>query len=209
MNAGADANRKPLAALILSGGESRRMGSPKALVPYRGRTFVEHLIEVTRHPRVGSTRIVVGAHAAEIRTHLTAHAGEIVVNEDWQRGQLSSIQAGIRALPPDATGGTILCPVDHPIVSASLVARLIEQFDESGKSIGVPTHQGRRGHPVIFRASLYSELLAASADVGARQVVWAHDDDVCEVATEEEGVVLNINDPATLERALRPQPNPD
>lgn len=202
MHDGADARHKPLAAVILSGGESRRMGAPKALLPYRGRTFVEHLIEITRHPRVGATRIVVGAHADEIRERLNAPASEIVVNEDWEKGQLSSIQAGVRGLPEGETEGMILCPVDHPIVSAALVARLIEEFDASTKAIVLPTYRGRRGHPLIFRASLYSELLAASAEIGARQVVWAHADDLCEVPTDDEGVVLNINDPATLERAL-------
>jgi molybdenum cofactor cytidylyltransferase len=203
MHGGADARRKPLAAVILSGGESRRMGKPKALVPYRGTTFVEHLIEVTRHARVGVTRIVVGAHADEIRERLGAHAPEIVVNTEWEKGQLSSIQAGVRRLPDGATDGIILCPVDHPIVSAELVARLIEEFDASQKAIVLPVYRGRRGHPVIFRASLYAELLAASAEIGARQVVWAHAEGVWEVATEQEGVVLNINDPATLARALR------
>jgi molybdenum cofactor cytidylyltransferase len=202
MPAGVDAKRKPLAAVILSGGESRRMGAPKALIPYRGKTFVEHLIEVTRHPRVGLTRIVVGAHAGEIRERVAAHSGEIVVNADWANGQLSSIQAGVRSLPDGATDGMILCPVDHPVVSAELVARLIEEFDASGKSIALPIYHGRRGHPLIFRASLYQELLAASAEVGARQVVWARENDTCHVPTEEEGVVLNINDPVTLERAL-------
>jgi molybdenum cofactor cytidylyltransferase len=179
------------------------MGAPKALVPYRGKTFVEHLIEVTRHPRVGLTRIVVGAHADEIRERLAAHTREIVVNADWAKGQLSSIQAGVHSLPQGTTDGMILCPVDHPIVSAELVARLIQEFDASGKSIALPTYHGRRGHPLIFRAKLYEELLAASAEVGARQVVWAHENDTCHVPTEEEGVVLNINDPAALERALR------
>jgi molybdenum cofactor cytidylyltransferase len=193
---------KPLAAVILSGGESRRMGAPKALIPYRGKTFAEHLIEVTRHARVGPTRIVVGAHAAEIREKLIAQAADIVVNADWAKGQLSSIQAAIRSLPEGATEGMILCPVDHPIVSAELVAKLIAEFDSSGKAIVVPTCQGRRGHPAIFRANLYRELLDASPEVGARQVVWAHANDIREVVTEEEGVVLNINDPATLERAL-------
>jgi molybdenum cofactor cytidylyltransferase len=203
MHGGADARRKPLAAVILSGGESRRMGAPKALVSYRGKTFVEHLIEVTRHARVGATRIVVGAHADEIRERLQAHAAAIVVNAEWEKGQLSSIQAGLRSLSETATEGFILCPVDHPIVSAELIARLIEEFDASAKAIVLPTYRGRRGHPVIFRASLYPELLAASADLGARQVVWAHADEVCEVTTQEEGVALNINDSATLERALR------
>jgi molybdenum cofactor cytidylyltransferase len=203
MNSSAVEHTRPLAAVILSGGESRRMGAPKALIPYRGKTFVEHLLEVTRHPRVGVTRIVVGAHADEIRDKLSAHAAEIVVNVDWAKGQLSSIQAAIRGLPEGATAGIILCPVDHPIGSAALVAQIIAEFDSSGKAIVLPTYHGRRGHPVIFRASLYPELLAASADIGARQVVWAHANELREAATDEEGVVLNINDAATLDRALR------
>jgi len=193
---------RPLAAAILAAGESRRMGTPKALLPYRGKTFVEHLIEVTRHPRVGVTRVVLGAHVDEIRAKLRTEAASIVVNADWQQGQLSSIQAAIRSLPADETEGLILCPVDHPIVSAALVAQLIERFDASGKSVVLPTFHGKRGHPVIFRAALYDDLLAASPEVGARQVVWAHAADVLEVPTEEEGVILNLNDPATLERAL-------
>ena len=104
--------------------------------------------------------------------------------------------------PAGATEGKILCPGDHPIISSELVARLVEEFDSFGKAIVVPTYHGRRGHPAIFRASLYQELLEASSEVGARQVVWAHAQDVGEVTTEEEGVILNINDPATLERAL-------
>ncbi len=96
----------------------------------------------------------------------------------------------------------ILCPVDHPLVSANLVARLIEQFDSTGNLVALPTYQGRRGHPVIFRAALYDELLEASATVGARQVVWAHRDEVLEVPTNEEGIILNLNDPETLRKAL-------
>ena len=65
----------------------------------------------------------------------------------------------------------------------------------------LPTYEGRRGHPVIFRASLYAELLAASLAVGARQVVWTHAADVVEVPTDEEGAVLNLNDPEALKRA--------
>lgn len=202
MSADAVAQRRPLAVAILSAGESRRMGTPKALIPYRGKTFVEHLIEVTRHPRVGVTRVVLGAHVDEIRKTLGENAVNVVVNAEWQKGQLSSIQAAIRSLPAGGTGGLILCPVDHPIVSSALVAKLIEAFDASGKAIVLPTFRRKRGHPVIFRATLYDELLAASPEVGARQVVWAHAGDILEVATEEEGVILNLNDPESLRRVM-------
>jgi molybdenum cofactor cytidylyltransferase len=191
-----------LAAVILAAGESRRMGQPKALLPYRGRTFVEHLVDITHHPHVGITRVVLGAGAEEIRAKLPIEPAQIVVNPDWPKGQLSSIQAAIRSLPVGATHGLILCPVDHPLVSAALVARLIEEFGATNKLIVLPTYKGQRGHPVIFRAPLYDELLAASLALGARQVVWAHADSVEEIPTEEEGVVLNLNDAETLKRAL-------
>jgi molybdenum cofactor cytidylyltransferase len=190
-----------LAAAILAAGESRRMGQPKALVPFQGSTFVEHLIAVTRHTRLGITRVVLGAGAEGIRVQLKIDPAWIVVNANWPKGQLSSIHAAIRSLPAGATEGILVCPVDHPLVSADLVARLIAAFDRGGKLIVLPRYNGRRGHPVIFRAELYQELLAAAADVGARQVVWNHAGDVMEVETEEEGVILNLNDAESLRKA--------
>jgi molybdenum cofactor cytidylyltransferase len=191
-----------LAAAILAAGESRRMGSPKALIPFRGHTFLEHLLEVTRHPRVGVTRVVLGAGAHGIQEKLPLDPAWVVINQNWRQGQLSSIQAAVRSLPPNQTEGLILCPVDHPIVSRLLVARLIAEFDSGRKLVVLPTFKGRRGHPLIFRATLYDELLAASAEVGARQVVWNHAQDVLGVPTDEEGVILNLNNPETLKKAL-------
>jgi len=193
-----------LAAAILAAGESRRMGEPKALVSVQGLTFVEHLFAATRLPRVGITRIILGAHAAEISAKLKFDPAMIVVNPDWPSGQLSSVHAAIRSLPADTTDGIILCPVDHPLVSRRLISELIAQFDSSRKAIALPTYRGKRGHPAIFRATLYDELLAASPEVGARQVVWAHSQEIQEVPTEEEGVILNLNDPESLKKVATP-----
>jgi CTP:molybdopterin cytidylyltransferase MocA len=190
-----------LAAVILSGGASHRMGSPKALVPYQGRPFLEHLLEVTQHPNIGVRRVVLGAHAEPIAKAIHLSADEIVINEDWEKGQLSSIQAALRSLPP-GTDGIVLCLIDHPLVSAELVSDLIERFYASQKLIVLPVFEGRRGHPVIFSSALYEELLNAPLETGARAVVWAHAADVEEFLTDEEGCVLNLNDPDTMHKAL-------
>lgn len=190
-----------LAAVILSGGASSRMGSPKALLPYQGRPFLEHLLEITARPEIGARKVVLGADADSIAKAIPLKANEIVINPDWKKGQLSSIQAGVRKLPA-GTDGLLLCLIDHPLISAALVGELIAQFYKSKKPIVLPVYEGRRGHPVIFSASLYDELLRAPLETGARSVVWAHAEEVDEVRTNEEGCVLNLNDPETLNRAI-------
>jgi molybdenum cofactor cytidylyltransferase len=198
-----------LAAVILAAGASRRMGRPKALLPVPTNevtpgkiTFLEHLLNVARHPRIGLTRVVLGARAEQIQRAISLDAASVVLNRDWERGQLTSIHAALRSLLATGVDGMMLFLVDHPLISPKLVGLLTETFYTRRAAIVLPVFRGKRGHPVIFAVRLFDELLAAPVETGARAVVWAHASEVVEVPTEERGVVLNLNDPKALARAL-------
>ncbi len=195
-----------LAAVILAAGESRRMGFPKALLDCGGRTFLEQLLSVTCHPRVGWQRVVLGAHAAEIQQRLKLPADLIVLNPAWGRGQLSSIRAALKALEPLPTEGILVAPVDHPLVRAATVARLIEAFDAHPDAIIVPRYGGRRGHPVAFSRVFYTALYEAPDDTGARAVLWNHPQSVIEEDIDDPGVVADIDDPEAYARWLKRMP---
>jgi molybdenum cofactor cytidylyltransferase len=194
-----------IAGIILAAGASSRMGEDKALLPWGEKTFLEHLLAVLKNGGVAPLRVVLGSNADAVQQRIRFAPGEVVVNRHWQKGMVSSFVAALEALPSDSQAA-ILCLVDHPCVSSRLVRTLIERFRETGNPIVTPTYQGRRGHPTVFAASLFDEIHAAPLDVGARHVVYQHEDQVLEVPTDEEGVLLNTNDRAAYEKILKIPP---
>jgi molybdenum cofactor cytidylyltransferase len=143
-------------------------------------------------------------HADEIRKQVRDDPRNFLVNSTWEQGQLSSLQIAIRSLDEAENGedGILVWPVDHFLVTGVTIGALIQSFLSSEKLIVVPKFHDRRGHPVIFAKKLYPELLAAPIEVGARAVVRANANEILEVPTEEEAVVLNFNNPETLKRAI-------
>ncbi|HWP57976.1 MAG TPA: nucleotidyltransferase family protein [Candidatus Acidoferrales bacterium] len=189
-----------IVAVILSAGESSRMGSPKALLRVDGQTFIERIIGTLRQTAVDKTLVVLGRHADEIRAAIACLPVDIVVNEDYKKGQLSSLQAAIRSLAGAPVEAIIVHLVDHPFVKPEIVGEMVRRFRESGKLIVVPTHRGRRGHPVLFSSRLFPELLAAPLDLGAKPVVRAHRADMLEIETADAGVLIDIDTPEEYRR---------
>jgi molybdenum cofactor cytidylyltransferase len=185
-----------LDAIVLAAGASRRMGSPKALLKIGEKTFLRHIVDLLATAGLTRVTVVLGADEEKIRPGLDWFGGTTVLNQHWQEGQLSSIIAGVDALEPGLTKGAMICPVDHPLLTTELLLTLVREFETSHKRIVVPTHEGRRGHPVIFAASLFPELRLAPRDAGARTVLHNHPGDIEEVPTLERGVGIDI---ATME----------
>lgn len=182
------------------------MGEDKALLPWGGKTFLEHLMTAVKNSKFGLLRVVLGGNAEAVRSKIPFQPAEAVINRDWRKGQLSSLLAALDSLPRGMVEAAVVCLVDHPCVSSRLLQLLVQKFQETKKPIVIPNYQGRRGHPVLFGAVLFDELRAAPPDVGARHVVRQRAGDILEVATDEEGVVLNINDGKAYEKVLQKPP---
>lgn len=191
-------------AVVLSAGESSRMGRPKALLPIQGQKFIERIIRVIGQSRVGRTIVVLGHHADQLRGKIEHLPVEVVVNPDYRSGQLSSLQAAIRHISDDdRCDGMLVHLVDHPFIDVALVDALIESFFETKKMIVVPRYKGKRGHPVIFSRELFGELLNAPLDQGAKAVVNAHRQETLEIEWQDEGITLDIDTPELYRQHVR------
>jgi len=185
-----------IAAVVLSAGESSRMGRPKALLPIEGETFIGRIVASLKQTQVGKIVVVLGHNSDLLAAAIRPLAVEILINPNYQLGQLSSLQVAVRNLLPDADcDGILVHLVDHPYIDASLVDRMIQQFYESKKDIIVPRCHGKRGHPVLFSRALFGELLDAPMDQGAKAVVNAHGNETLEIDTDEKGITVDIDTP--------------
>ncbi|MBX9603600.1 MAG: nucleotidyltransferase family protein [Bryobacteraceae bacterium] len=191
-----------LAGLLLAGGASKRMGSPKALLHFEGETFLNRLIRIYTATGLRPVIVVLGHHAEAIRSSLPP-AVDAALNPDPDRGQFSSLQTGLRALPPDVDG-VLYQPIDFPAVSESTIEALLRAF-RPGVPLVIPRHAGERGHPVLLGAAVIAELLALPPAAQARDVTRRHYPQAVFVDAADAGVVADIDTAedyaALLERA--------
>jgi len=183
-------------AILLAAGESTRMGMPKALLrfPRSDTTFLEQIVSVLQKSELDGVTVVLGAQAEGIRASTDLAGVDVVVNEDYPEGQLSSLIAGLKSLP-SRTEAILLCLVDNPLISGATVNHVVRAFRETGKPIVIPVFEGRRGHPALFARAMFDELLNAPPDEGARYVVQSHKDQVFEVDTPDPAILARIDTP--------------
>jgi molybdenum cofactor cytidylyltransferase len=189
-------------AVILAAGESSRMGMPKALLQIHGKTFLEYLLESIKKAGLENISVIVGHDAEMVMTKFLNLNVDFIINKDYKKGQLSSIQAAIKSVPKN-TDAVLICPIDRPLFSSGLINKLFSDFVRTGSPVVVPVYDAKRGHPMIFSSSVFMELMRAPIDVGARAVVWAHHSEVVEVPTNEEGILINIDTPELYEKYIQ------
>jgi molybdenum cofactor cytidylyltransferase len=168
--------------VILAAGASTRLGRPKQLLPWQGKTLLQHAVQcaltITTQPVV-----VTGSNADQLVAGLNQNQVQIVFNPEWQQGIASSIHCGLQALlnrtpTPDQV---IFMVCDQPFVTAELLLELINERQNTHKTIVASAYGGTLGIPALFAAEMFPQLLDLDGDTGAKKVIMGHMEDVASV----------------------------
>jgi molybdenum cofactor cytidylyltransferase len=181
-----------ISAILLAAGQSKRMGELKQLMPFGQSIIVEQAVDNLLGSAVDEVIVVVGYKAEDVTKAIAAKSIKLVINPDYEQGMSTSIIAGLK-LVRGKVQGVMLAMGDQPLVDSQTINRLIEEFYNHDKGIAVPTYQGRRGHPIIFAIKYKKQLLKLRGDVGGRQIIKDHPDDVLEVAVDSESIVADFD----------------
>ncbi|MCX6647804.1 MAG: nucleotidyltransferase family protein [Candidatus Bathyarchaeota archaeon] len=185
-------------AVVLAAGKSSRMGVNKLLLTVGGRTVLDRLLDALTEG-VDDVVVVTGNNPEPIMVIASAHGVRVVHNPDHEKGMTTSFQTGIRAM--DGADAAFLVLGDQLELRPELIRRMAAAMEDvPGALIVSPTHGGRRGHPVLFRGSLFGEILALSGTL--KEVVERHEGAHVHVEGGEWSTV-DFDTPADFERAKR------
>jgi molybdenum cofactor cytidylyltransferase len=162
------------AIVILAAGGSSRLGRPKQLLSYRGRTLLEHACETARAAGPALIRVVIGSHSEELLP-LVPNYSEAIVNSEWKTGMASSIRVGIEALPAGIEVAALML-VDQPLLNPDHIGGLLRLVSEDRPVAATRYPDGRSGVPAAFHRSLFPDLVALEGDSGARQFLLCRQD---------------------------------
>jgi molybdenum cofactor cytidylyltransferase len=192
-------------AVILAAGRSSRMGRAKALLPLgNSSTFLTRLIDTFQNADVADVVVVLGHDAESIQEIVAqaAPAARVVINPDYDRGQLSSVLTGIRAIDRPGVSAMLMMLVDVPFVSAATVRSVIEKYRATRAPIVRPVRGAEHGHPVLIDRSLFDALRSADPANGAKPIVRAHVSEAGNVPVDDDGAYVDVDTPEAYARAL-------
>jgi molybdenum cofactor cytidylyltransferase len=198
-----------ITAIVLAAGRSTRMGDTnKLLADVGGSPMVRHVVAAALASRARPVLVVTGHQAEEVRSALAGLDVTFVANPDYAAGLSTSLKAGIAAVPQSAAGALVLLG-DMPRITGDHIDRLIAAFAADGDGcIVVPTHQGRRGNPVLWPSAFFGEMWQLAGDAGARKLLAAHADHVREVDLGSDAIFLDVDTPEALAGVRGSDPSP-
>jgi molybdenum cofactor cytidylyltransferase len=179
-------------AVILAAGESKRMGLPKMLLTFSGRTMIEKVITNVSESKIDKIIVVLGAYREALIELISKLPVKYCYNDNYKKGMLSSVQCGFRNLS-SVCRAVLVFQGDQPLITSNAINEVIEAYLSSGKGIVIPVYKGRRGHPLLIDIKYRDEIEKLNPDKGLRSLACMFSDDVLEVDTNESGILTDFD----------------
>jgi molybdenum cofactor cytidylyltransferase len=192
-------------AIVLAAGRSSRMGRAKAMLPAGdGHTFLTRIVRTFLDADVDDVIVVVGHDADAIAASFSESGlpARFVVNRDYDRGQLSSLLAGLDVVDRPGVTAVLVTLVDVPLVLPATVRSVIDSYRRTRAPIVRPTSGDRHGHPLLIDRSVFGALRAADPSAGAKPVVRAHATAAGDIAIDDEGAFTDIDTEEDYRRTI-------
>jgi molybdenum cofactor cytidylyltransferase len=181
-------------AIILAAGGSVRMGTGKMLLPYRGMTIIEKVIENVLKAGIDRIIVVTGSGKEEITKVIRRLPVEQIYNDNWKTGMLSSVKCGFRSLPETCRAAIIFLG-DQPMIDSKTIEEVTYAYRKTGKGIIMPVYNKKRGHPLLIDKKYSVELDKLNPDEGLRMLAHKFPVDVLEVETDDPAILKDIDTP--------------
>ena len=179
-------------AVILAAGESKRMGSPKMLLPFNGSTMIECVIANVTKSDVDEIIVVLGAEKEALIPLMGKWHIEYCYNENYKEGMLSSVQCGFKNLPSGCKASLVF-QGDQPLITSNTINTVINAYLSSEKGIVIPVYKNKRGHPLLIDMKYRNDIDKLSPDKGLRSLTYKFPADVLEVDTDESGILRDFD----------------
>ena len=192
--------------VILAAGKSNRLGSPKQLLKYKGKSLLQHAADAAIGTGLNPVFVITGARTEMMEKELVNYPVHLVYNESWEEGMASSIRCGVetaKRIRPEVDG-ILFMVCDQPFADTVVLNELIARQKETGMPIAACVYDDIIGTPAIYHKSIFSELMSLKGDIGAKKIISAHKDYLATIsfnsgitdidtATDYENLLKTIN----------------
>lgn len=182
--------------IILAGGKSRRLGEPKQLLAFEGKTLLEKAVDTALEAAIGPVAVVLGAGSEKTAKVLSEKKVDLIINNEWQEGIASSIRSGLQFVikTRPETDAVIFMVSDQPFACADLLRSLIHTWQNTGKGMVCSYYGDTAGVPALFNRSYFQELLSLQGDTGARKIILQHSNDMATVPFPEGDIDIDTRE---------------
>ncbi len=196
--------QRPVGAIVLAAGLSKRMGQSKVLLPWtENKTIIEHIVERLTRSRIDHITVVTGHRAAEVKQLVKPMGAKVVYNRAYKTGEmLSSLKAGLWAMPDNIAAALIVLG-DQPRIQSKVIFQVLAAYAEGKSGIVAPSYQMRRGHPILISRRYWHDILALRGDKSPRDAINVYQDYISYVKVDTDSVLRDVDTPQDYDQERR------